>query len=118
MIFFQSAAARGSYNRWVLNSWSCSIVSTIACLTFALSLHASVPAANTGLKPTSDIPFKQLTASGHAPADSSLTSSPAHISFYEEFYPTVVVQPIPAKTGVLHRFASLLKRTVKLVPFI
>jgi hypothetical protein len=89
-------------------------------LAFALSLHASVPAANTssGLKSASEIPLKQLAASSHARADASLTSSPVHISFYEEFYPTAAAQPIPAKTGVLHRFASLLKRTVKLVPFI
>jgi hypothetical protein len=118
VIFSQLAAALGSYNLWVLNSRSRRIVSAVICLTFALSLHASVPAANTGLKPASDIPFKQLTASSHTRADAALTSSPAHISFYEEFYPTAVAQPIPAKTGVLHRFASLIKRTVKLVPFI
>lgn len=118
MIFSRPAAALGSYNLWVLNSGSRRIVSTAICLTFALTLHASVPAANTDVKPASDIPFKQLTAPAHAPADSALTSSPAHISFYEEFYPTPAAQPIPAKTGVLHRFASLIKKTVKLVPFI
>jgi hypothetical protein len=118
VIFSQPAAALGSYNLCVLNSRSRRIVSAVICLTFALSLHASVPSANSGRKPTSDAPFKQLTASSHTRADAALTSSPAHISFYEEFYPTAVAQPIPAKTGVLHRFASLIKRTVKLVPFI
>ncbi len=116
MIFSQLAVALGFYNLWVLNSRSRRTVSTAICLTFALSLHASVPAAKTGLKPSTDVPFKQLTASSHARADASLTSSPVHISFYEEFYPTV--HPVPAKTGVLHRFASLIKKTVKLVPFI
>jgi hypothetical protein len=95
-------------------------------MAFALSLHASVPTTNigSGLKPpaevTADLPLAK-SASTHGRAAIALTSSPADGSFYEEFYPSLPsenLQPDQTKTGVLHRFASLFKRTIKLVSFI
>jgi hypothetical protein len=95
---------------------------------FALSLHASVPAANVapGLKRAADItsaiPFEQPGAMHGRPA-LALTASPADVSFYDEFYPVHGAQA-PAqtqtqtKTGALHWFASLFKKTVKRVAFI
>jgi hypothetical protein len=95
---------------------------------FALSLHASVPTANIapGLKRAADvtsaIPFEQPGAMHGRPA-LALTASPADVSFYEEFYPVHGdLQPAQTqtqqKTGALHWFASLFKKTVKRVSFI
>jgi hypothetical protein len=96
-------------------------------MAFALSVHASVPMTNTasGLKRaaevTPDLPFAK-SASTHGRTAVALTSSPADVSFYEEFYPSSIpgedLQPEQTKTGVLHRFASLFKKTIKLVSFI
>ena len=89
---------------------------------FALSLHASVPTVNvtSGLKRAADvtmaIPCEKLASTRH---NLPLTASPANVSFYEEFYPVRgALQPAPAKTGALHWFASLFKKTVKRVSFI
>lgn len=94
-------------------------------MAFALSLHASVPTVNAsrGLNRaaelTPDIPLAKLASTHHTLA---LTASPADASFYEEFYPanlaSEAVQPAPAKSGALHWFASLFKKTIKRVSFI
>jgi hypothetical protein len=99
---------------------------------FALSLHASVPTANVapGLKRaaevTSAIPFEQAVATHGRPA-LALTATPADVSFYDEFYPvhgdlqsaqTPAQTTSQTKTGALHWFASLFKKTVKRVSFI
>jgi hypothetical protein len=93
---------------------------------FALSLHASVPTANVapGLKRAADItsaiPFEQPFAMHGRPA-LALTASPADVSFYEEFYPVrgdLQSAQTQTKTGALHWFASLFKKTVKRVSFI
>jgi hypothetical protein len=95
---------------------------------FALSLHASVPTANfaPGLKRAADvasaIPFEQPVAMHGRPA-LALTASPADVSFYEEFYPVrgdlqSAQTQAQQKTGALHWFASLFKKTVKRVSFI
>jgi hypothetical protein len=98
---------------------------------FALSLHASVPTANfaPGLKRAADvasgIPFEQPVTTHGRPA-LALTASPADVSFYEEFYPAhgnlqsaqTPAQTAQTKTGALHWFAALFKKTVKRVSFI
>jgi hypothetical protein len=83
---------------------------------FALSLHASVPPANShsGLKRAIDVPFATPALTQSALA---ITASPADNSFYEEFYPATAddadQQTLQPKTGVLHRFTSLIKKAVK-----
>jgi hypothetical protein len=43
----------------------------------------------------------------------TLTATPADVSFYEEFYPAQTLQQEqPPKPGMLHRFASLIKKAV------
>jgi hypothetical protein len=49
----------------------------------------------------------------------TLTATPADVSFYEEFYPAnSLQQEQPPKPGMLHRFASAIKRTIQKVNFI
>jgi len=84
----------------------------LCCLvlaSFALSLHASVPALNSPatLNRPADVQFESL-AQGRPAFD--LTAAPADVSFYEEFYPLTVVRPEQPKTGVLHWFGSMIKK--------
>jgi hypothetical protein len=45
-----------------------------------------------------------------------LTSAPADVSFYEEFYPAATARhEQPQKTSLLHWFGNLIKKPFKLV---
>jgi len=76
---------------------------------FTLSLHASVPSANTATKlnrsgnPQFELPTQGSPALG-------LIASPANASFYEEFYPVTMARPEQPKTGVLHWVGSMIKK--------
>ncbi|HEX4604012.1 MAG TPA: hypothetical protein VH724_08480 [Candidatus Angelobacter sp.] len=84
------------------------LICSIAFLSFALSLNASVPANNpSALKRVADRPVEALPAL-------ALTASPTDISFYEEFYPSGAMRkPLQPKAGVLHWIASLIKKAVR-----
>jgi hypothetical protein len=87
----------------------------LCCLvlaSFALSLHASVPALKssaTSNRPA-DVQFESL-AQGRPALE--LTATPADISFYEEFYPMRAVPQEQPKTSLLHWFGSLIKKAVR-----
>jgi hypothetical protein len=79
---------------------------------FALSLHASIPALNSSAttnRPT-DAQFESTT---HGRPVLTLTAAPADISFYDEFYPAISVRQEQPKTSVLHWFGSLIKKAVR-----
>jgi hypothetical protein len=94
-------------------------VSSLLCLAFAASLHASVPA------PAPPARFNQasagaLTAQPQTSRKLPLTAAPADaVSFYFEFYGT---EQLPAKaerkSGFLHWFASTVKKTAQKVNFL
>lgn len=85
------------------------LLCSLVLASFALSLHASVPALKspaTSNRPV-DIQFESL-AQGRPALE--LTAAPADVSFYEEFYPLTVVRQEQPKTGVLHWFGSMIKK--------
>lgn len=88
------------------------LLCSLALASFALSLHASVPALNSpaALNHPADIQFE---ASTHGRPAVVLTATPADVSFYEEFYPSTSVRQEHPKTSVLHWFGSLIKKAVR-----
>jgi len=93
------------------------LVPVLLSLAFAATLHASVPSASEPAK------FNQISAStrlddSRAKEKLALTAAPADsISFYLEFYGT---EQLPAKAqhkGLLHWFASTVKKTAQKVAF-
>ncbi len=87
----------------------------LCCLvlaSFALSLHASVPALKssaTSNRPA-DVQFESLAQGRPALA---LTAAPADVSFYEEFYPATSLRQEQPKTSLLHWVGSLIKKAVR-----
>jgi hypothetical protein len=92
------------------------IFSSIAFLSFALGLHASVPASSRApqLDRPIDVQFEKGVVVHNRPA-LALTASPADVSFYEEFYPSGAVrqEQQQPKAGVLHWIASVIKKAVR-----
>jgi len=93
------------------------LVSSLLCLAFAASLHASVPAA----APAGAFqgPASVQMERSRMPERLPLTAAPAdNLSFYIEFYGT---DSLPAKaerkSGLLHWFTSTLKKTAQKVNF-
>ena len=81
-------------------------------MSFALSLHASVPATRSVAHPSGDQTVQPVFNHNRAPL--MLTAAPADVSFYEEFYPAATVRPEqPPKTSVLHWFGNLIKKAVR-----
>lgn len=88
------------------------LLCSLVFVSFALSLHASIPALNnsaTTNRPT-DAQFESTT---HGRPVLTLTAAPADISFYDEFYPAISVRQEQPKTSVLHWFGSLIKKAVR-----
>jgi hypothetical protein len=92
------------------------LTSSLVCLAFAATLHASVPAvhqAKFNQNGTSvrldDSQFRQNLALTAAPAD--------RYSFYAEFYSDSLPAKTPRKAGLLHWFTSAVKRTAQKVNF-
>ena len=94
------------------------LVSSLLCLAFAASLHASVPAAAPAgafHQGPASVQLEHSRIQERLP----LTAAPAeHLSFYIEFYGT---DPLPSKaerkSGLLHWFTSTLKKTAQKVNF-
>jgi hypothetical protein len=83
---------------------------------FALSLHASIPAANSASvrKYPTDLPLESRSTLAHSRTVLTLTAAPASVSFYEEFYSPQASSAEPqGRTGVLHWIASLIKKAVR-----
>lgn len=89
----------------------------VALLSFALSLHASVPATRSVAYPVGGQTVQPVF--DHSRPALALTAAPADVSFYDEFYPAATVRheqpPQPQKTSLLHRFGNLIKKPFKLV---
>jgi hypothetical protein len=88
------------------------IASSLVCLAFAASLHASIPAAKSSQ--SSSVRFDDAR---RQPLE--LTAAPAdRRSFYLEFYSAA---PLPAKVqrkgGLIHWFSSAVKKTAQKVNF-
>jgi hypothetical protein len=79
-------------------------------LSFAVSLHGSVPASITAssLSRVTNSEQQQIV---HGPTTLALTAAPANVSFYEEFYPTASARSEQPKTGMFHWFGSLIKKS-------
>jgi hypothetical protein len=111
VIFCAPKYARTPYNFCVRR-----LVQVLLCLTFAATLHASVPGTV--------VRFNRSSAEAHlddstAKRKLALTAAPADtISFYLEFYGT---EQLPAKVqhkgGLLHWFTSTVKKTAQKVAF-
>jgi hypothetical protein len=84
----------------------------IVCISFALSLHASVPSVH---KSAAQAPFAIPATSSHSHAVQALPNS--DVSYYEEFYPAETRPETQAKSGILHRFASVIKKSSKKIAF-
>jgi hypothetical protein len=85
----------------------------LCCLlvaSFAVSLHASIPALNSSATSGRPANVQFVESSTHGRPALELTATPADVSFYEEFYPLIVVRQEQPKTGVLHWFGSLIKK--------
>jgi hypothetical protein len=92
------------------------ILLNLICLMFALSLHASIPTANSAAagKYSSDLPLQSRSTLAHSRTVLTLTAAPASVSFYEEFYSPQASSAEPqGRTGVLHWIASLIKKAVR-----
>jgi hypothetical protein len=91
------------------------LVCSFVLLSFALSLHASVPATNntSSLRRAADVPFESRLTLNHSRPEIALTSSPADISFYDEFYPVSTAHTAQPKTSMLHWVSSLIKKVVR-----
>ncbi|HEY2116036.1 MAG TPA: hypothetical protein VGJ51_13150 [Candidatus Angelobacter sp.] len=90
------------------------LVCCVALLSFALSLHASVPANRTSRAAYPSGGQAVQPVFDHGRPALVLTAAPADVSFYEEFYPAATVRhEQPPKTSVLHWFGSLIKKAVR-----
>ena len=91
------------------------IVCNFVLLSFALGLHASVPAVNNAskLQRAADVPFESRQTLKDSRPVIALTSSPADISFYDEFYPTSTARHEQPKTSMLHWVSSLIKKVIR-----
>ena len=88
------------------------LVCCLALVSFALSLHASVPANSSVAHPSGGQTVQPVF--DHSRPALMLTAAPADVSFYEEFYPTATVRhEQPPKTSVLHWFGNLIKKAVR-----
>jgi hypothetical protein len=82
------------------------------CLSFALSLYASVPPPK---RPVAQTSFAE-PALPHPHSVQLLSGS--DVSYYEEFYPADARQPkAQQKSGILHRVASLIKKSTRKIAF-
>jgi hypothetical protein len=93
-------------------------VTSLVCLAFAASLHASVPAAAPQARLNSSSASVLLDQAG-TKQKLPLTAAPADmLSFYLEFYGT---EQLPGKAmrkgGFLHWFTSTVKKTAQRVNF-
>lgn len=88
------------------------LLCSLVVASFALSLHASVPALNSSALPNRprDAQFESTT---QGRAALTLTAAPADVSFYDEFYPSPSVRQEQPKTSLLHWFGSLIKKAVR-----
>jgi hypothetical protein len=91
------------------------LVCNLVLLSFAMGLYASVPATNntSSLRRAADVPFESHLILKDSRPEIALTSSPADISFYDEFYPVSTARPEQPKASRLHWFASLIKKVVR-----
>jgi hypothetical protein len=94
-------------------------VTSVVCLAFAASLHASVPAAAAPQSRFNPSSASALLDQARTKQKLPLTAAPAdNLSFYIEFYGT---EQLPGKAerkgGVLHWFTSIVKKTAQRVNF-
>src|SRR5437016_5746255 len=90
------------------------LVCCLALVSFALSLHASVPANSPSRVAHSFGGQTVQPVFDHSRPALMLTAAPADVSFYEEFYPAATVpHEQPPKTSVLHWFGNLIKKAVR-----
>jgi hypothetical protein len=94
------------------------LICSLAFVSFALSLQASVP-ANSASRVANPAGQTVQPVFDHSRPALVLTAAPADTSFYDEFYPAATVRheqsPQPQKTSVLHWFGNLIKKPFKLV---
>jgi hypothetical protein len=83
---------------------------------FALSLHASIPTANSAAagKYSTDLPLQSRSTLAHSRTVLTLTATPASVSFYDEFYSPQAKLPNLGQDRSLHWFASLIKKRLKM----
>ena len=95
------------------------LVCCLALVSFALSLHASVPANSSSRVAHPSVGQTVQPVFDHSRPALLLTAAPADVSFYEEFYPAATVRndqaQQPQKTSLLHWFGNLIKKPFKLV---
>jgi hypothetical protein len=95
------------------------LLCSLALVSFALSLHASVPANSPSRVSHPSVGQTVQPVFGHSRPALLLTAAPADVSFYEEFYPAATVRndqvQQPQKTSLLHWFGNLIKKPFKLV---
>lgn len=96
--------AYGPYNESVRR-----LLCSLVIASFALSLHASVPSANSAarLNPSAKPQFESTTQGRSA---LEITAAPADDSFYDEFYSAMMTRQAQPKTGMLHWMSSLIKK--------
>jgi len=95
------------------------LICSLALVSLALSLHASVPANSTSRVANPAAGQTVQPVFDHNRPALVLTAAPADTSFYDEFYPSATVRhdqaPQPQKTSLLHWFGNLIKKPFKLV---
>jgi hypothetical protein len=95
----------GPYNSTVRR-----LLFSLVIVSFAISLHASVPFMNsaaTRLNPSAKPQFESTTQGRSA---LEITAAPANDSFYDEFYSAIMARQAQPKTGMLHWVSSLIKK--------
>ena len=92
------------------------LLCSLALVSFALSLQASVPANITSRVAHPSVGQTEQPVFDDSRPRLVLTAAPADVSFYEEFYPAATVRhEQPQKTSLLHWFGNLIKKPFKLV---
>jgi hypothetical protein len=88
------------------------LVCFLVLASLTLSLRASVPELKrpATLNRTTEVKFESST---QARPGLTITSAPANVSFYEEFYPSTSARQEQPKTSLLHWFGSLIKKAVR-----
>lgn len=84
------------------------LLCSLVLASFTLGLYASVPSVNSSatLNHRANPQFESSTqVSGLR-----ITSAPADVSFYEEFYPLSAAHQAQPKTGMFHWVGSLIKK--------
>jgi hypothetical protein len=110
VIFRDAVRPIPAYNLFVRR-----LVPSLLLVVFAAALHASVPA----VRQTQFIPAETRVEQAPGTRALPITAAPAdRRSFFSEFYST---EPLPAKparkSGLLHRFTTVVKKTVQKVNF-